>query len=254
MITNAATGTNIQEVAPRIFRINTPLDLPGSPFSFNQYLLAAEEPLLFHTGPKKMFPLVAEAIRRVMPLERLRYIGFSHFEADECGSLNDFLAAAPNASALSGSVAKMVSVDDVASRPGRGLADGETVDLGGHVVRWFDTPHVPHGWECGFLMESTTSTLLCGDLFTQGSYGKAAVTSDDILGPSEAFRKAMDYYAHAPTTRATLERLARENPEVLACMHGSVWKGDGAALLRALADSVCADTDGQRTAEARLAA
>ena len=239
MITNTESRTNIQEVAPRIFRINTPADLPGSPFSFNQYLIAADEPLLFHTGPKKMFPLVAEAIRNVMPLERLRYIGFSHFEADECGSLNDFLAVAPHAEPLSGMIAKLVSVDDVASRPARGLADGELLDLGSHSVRWFDAPHVPHGWECGFLMENSTGTLLAGDLFTQGSYGKVALTSDDILGPSEAFRKPMDYYAHAPTTRAALERLAAAKPTTLACMHGSAWKGDGAALLRALADAVC---------------
>ena len=142
---------------------------------------------------------------------------------------------------LSGAIAKMVSVDDVALRPARALADGETLDLGSHTVRWFDTPHVPHGWECGFLMEGTTGTLLCGDLFTQGSYGKVAVTSDDILGPSEAFRKPMDYYAHAPTTRAAIERLALEKPTTLACMHGSAWSGDGAAILRALADAVCGD-------------
>jgi len=239
MITNTETGTNIQEIAPRIFRINTPVELPDTPFSFNQYLIAADEPLLFHTGPRKMFPLVAEAIAQVMPLERLRHVGFSHFEADECGALNDFLDAAPNALPLCGAIAKMVSVDDVALRPARALADGETLDLGSHTVRWFDTPHVPHGWECGFLMESATGTLLCGDLFTQGSYGKAAVTSDDILGPSEAFRKPMDYYAHAPTTRAAIERLALEKPTTLACMHGSAWKGDGAAILRALADAVC---------------
>jgi flavorubredoxin len=230
--------TNVHEVAPRIYRINTPVDI-GIPFNFNQYLVAADEPLLFHTGPRKLFPAVAEAIKRVMPIERLRYVSFSHFEADECGSLNDFLAAAPNAEALCGAVAKMVSVDDVALRPARALADGEMLDLGSHQVRWHDAPHVPHGWECGFLMETSTATLLCGDLFTQGGHGEVPLTSGDILGPSEAFRKPMDYYAHAPQTRATLERLAREQPRVLACMHGSAWQGDGAALLRALADAVC---------------
>jgi flavorubredoxin len=241
MITNTQTGTNVQEVAPRIFRINTPLDIPGSAFSFNQYLVAADEPMLFHTGPRKMFPLVAEAIRRVQPLEHLRYVGFSHFEADECGSLGEFLEVAPRAEPLCGAVAKMVSVDDVSQRPARALADGESLDLGSHRVRWHDAPHVPHGWECGYLMETTTGTLLCGDLFTQPGRGEKALTTSDILGPSEAFRKAMDYYAHGPQTRAILERLAGEKPRVLACMHGSAWQGDGAALLRELADAVTAD-------------
>jgi flavorubredoxin len=231
-------STRLHEVAPRIYRINTPVDI-GQPFSFNQYLIAADEPLLFHTGPRKLFPLVAEAIQRVLPLEKLRYIGFSHYEADECGSLNDFLAAAPRAEPLCGGIAKMVSVDDVALRPARGLADGELLSLGSHAVRWHDAPHVPHGWECGFLMETSTSTLLCGDLFTQGGDGKVPLTEGDILGPSEAFRKPMDYFAHAPQTRAAIERLAREKPQALACMHGSAWRGDGAALLLELADAVC---------------
>src|SRR5688572_13404861 len=189
MITNLQTGTNIHEVAPRIYRINTPLAIPGQEFSFNQYLLDAEEPLLFHTGPPKMFPLVAEAISRVMPVERLRWVSFAHFEADECGALADFLAAAPRAEPLTGMIAKIVSVDAVSARPARGLADGETLDLGGHMVRWHDAPHVPHGWENGFLMETMTSTLLCGDLFTQPGRGEKALTTGDILTPSEAFRK-----------------------------------------------------------------
>jgi len=238
MITNTQTGTNIQEIAPRIYRINTPADV-GMPFSFNQYLVAADEPLVFHTGPRKMFPLVAEAIGRVMPLERLRYVSFSHYEADECGSLNEFLAAAPEAIPLCGAIAKMVSIDDVALRPARGLADGEVLSLGSHSVRWHDTPHVPHGWECGLLMETTTGTLLCGDLFTQPSHGDRAVTTDDILALSETMRMPMDYYAHGPNTRSTIEKLATEKPTLLACMHGSAWQGDGAALLRALADAVC---------------
>ncbi len=238
MITNAQSGTNVHEVAPRIYRINTPVDIPGMAFSFNQYLVAADEALLFHTGPKKLFPLVAEAIGRVMPLERLRYVGFSHFEADECGSLAELLAAAPGAEPLCGAIAKMVSVDDVSPRPARALANGEILDLGSHQVRWHDAPHVPHGWECGFLMETATATLLCGDLFTQPGIGKAALTTDDILGPSEAMRKSMDYFAHAPNTRSVLEGLAAENPKVLACMHGSAWEGDGASLIRSLAKAL----------------
>jgi glyoxylase-like metal-dependent hydrolase (beta-lactamase superfamily II) len=131
-----------------------------------------------------------------------------------------------------------VSVDDVADRPSRPLADGEVLKLGRHEVRWFDTPHLPHAWECGLMMELQTRTLLCGDLFTQGGTGETPITESDILGPSEAFRSPMDYYAHSPDTGAMLERLAAERPEVLACMHGSAWRGDGAALLRDLAKTL----------------
>jgi flavorubredoxin len=239
MITNAASGTNLHEIASGIYRINTPIQIPGGPqFNFNQYLIADDAPLLFHTGPKRMFPLVAEAIGKVLPLETLRHVAFSHYEADECGSLNDFLAAAPQAAPVCSQVAAMVSVNDVAERPARALADGEVLELGRHRLRWLDTPHVPHGWECGFMMETETRTLLCGDLFTQGGSGATPITESDILGPSEAFRAPMDYYAHAPHTATVLERLAREQPQVLACMHGSAWRGDGAALLRALAKAL----------------
>jgi flavorubredoxin len=217
-------------------------------FNFNQYLVADDEPLLFHTGPRGLFPLVAEAIGKVVPLERLRYNALSHYEADECGSLNDFLAAAPAAVPVCSQVAAMVSINDVATRPARALADGEVLRTGRHAFKWLDTPHVPHGWECGFMMELETRTLLCGDLFTQGDSGAGAVTEGDILGPSEAFRRAMDYYAHAPQTGATLERLAREQPQVLACMHGSAWRGDGATLLRALARSLASPATMQAAA------
>jgi flavorubredoxin len=239
MITNAATGTNLNEIAPGIYRINTPVALPdGAGFNFNQYLVADDAPLLFHTGPRRMFPLVAEAIGKVLPLARLRYVAFSHFEADECGSLNDFLAAAPAAEPVCSRVAAMVSVNDVAERPARALADGEVLGLGRHALKWLDAPHVPHAWENGFMMELETRTMLCGDLFTQGGSGAVALTESDILEPSEAFRAPMDYYAHSPDTAATLERLAREEPQVLACMHGSAWRGNGAALLRELSRRV----------------
>ena len=239
MITNKSSGTNLNEIAPGIYRINTPVEIPGgTSFSFNQFLIADDEPLLFHTGPRRLFALIAEAIGKVVVLDRLRYIAFSHSEADECGALNDFLAAAPAAVPVCSQVAAMVSVDDFAVRPARALADGEVLRTGRNAFKWFDTPHVPHGWECGFMMELETRTLLCGDLFTQGGSGAVALTEGDILGPSEAFRRSMDYYAHAPQTGATLERLAREQPQVLACMHGSAWRGDGASLLRALARSL----------------
>ncbi len=239
MITNTAAGTNLHEIAPGIYRINTPVQIPDGPgFNFNQYLVVDDEALLFHTGPRRMFPLVAEAIGKRIPLESLRYVAFSHFEADECGALNDFLSAAPQAVPGCSRIGAMVSVNDVGDRPARALADGEVLDLGKHRLRWLDSPHVPHGWDCGFMMELETRTLLCGDLFTQGGPGTTPVTDGDILGPSEEFRAPMDYYTHAPSTAATLERLAREEPKTLACMHGSAWRGDGAKLLRALAKSL----------------
>jgi flavorubredoxin len=242
MITNPASGTNVHEIAPGIFRINTPIAVGGGmSFNFNQYLLAGDEPLLFHTGPRRLFPLVSEAIGAVLPLATLRYVAFSHFEADECGALNDFLAAAPRAVPVCSQVAAMVSVNDVADRPARALAGGEVLELGRHRLRWHDTPHVPHGWESGLMMELETRTLLCGDLFTQGGPGVTPVTEGDILGPSEAFRAEMDYYAHSPATADVLERLAAEQPTTLACMHGSAWRGDGAGLLRSLGRSLAAN-------------
>ena len=239
MITNPETRTTIDEIADGIHRIHTPVELPGGQrFSFNQYLLVDDEPLLFHTGPRRMFALVREAMAAVMPVERLRHVAFSHTEADECGSLNDWLAVAPQAAPLCSTIAAMVSIGDIADRPPRALADGEQLVLGRHTVQWFDTPHVPHGWDCGLLMDITSRTFFCGDLFTQGGDGAAALTEADILGPSEAFRAPLDYFAHAPQTTATLERLAREQPRTLACMHGSAWQGDGGALLRHLAEAV----------------
>ena len=194
--------------------------------------------MLFHTGPRRMFPLVREAIDRVIPAASLRYIGLSHFEADECGAMNEFLAVAPRAVPVCGRIAAMVSVNDAADRPARALADGEILSLGKHQMRWFDAPHLPHAWECGLMLDTQTRTFFCGDLFTQPDSGDP-VTEGDILGPSEAFRQPMDYYAHAPDTDRLLQRFAAERPTTLACMHGSAWRGDGAALLRELAASVC---------------
>ena len=240
-VTNKQSGTNVHEIADGIYRINTPVVISGAGgFSFNQYLIADDEPLLFHTGPRKMFSLVRDAVASVLPVETLRYIAFSHVEADECGSLNEWLAVAPRSVPLCGTVAAMVSIGDLADRAPRAIADGERLLLGERSVRWFDTPHLPHAWDCGFLTEESTSTLLCGDLFTQGGADLPPVTESDILGPSEAFRHAMDYFSHTKDARAMLERLAATNPSTLACMHGSAWRGDGASLLRALADSLSA--------------
>ena len=236
MITNTQSGTNIHEIAAGIYRINTPLALPGNlKFSYNQYLVVDDAPLLFHTGMRRLFPLVSEAIGAVIPVERLRYLALSHFEADECGAMNDFLRVAPDAVPVCGQVAALTSIGDFADRAPRALADGEELVLGTHTIKWFDTPHVPHAWECGLMLDKATRTFFCGDLFTQGGSGKLPVTEADILGPSEKFRKPMDYFAHAPQTRSVLERLAREAPTTLACMHGSAWRGDGAQLLRELA-------------------
>jgi flavorubredoxin len=241
IVTNNQSGTNVEEVAEGIYRINTPVVIPGEGgFSFNQYLILDTDPVLFHTGPRKMFPLVRDAVASVLPVDRLRYIALSHVEADECGSLNDWLAVAPHALPLCGPVAAMVSIEDLADRRPRALADGEALSLGTHTVRWFDTPHLPHAWECGFLAEERSRTLLCGDLFTQGGSDLPPLTTSDILGPSEAFRHAMDYYSHTKHARVMLERLASTHPTTLACMHGSAWSGDGASLLRALADALSA--------------
>jgi flavorubredoxin len=240
-VTNGQTGTRIDEIAPRIFRISTPIPpnpaLPSG-FSFNQFLLAAAEPLLFHTGPRRLFPLVRDAVKAVLPPESLRYVGFSHVEGDESGALSEWLALAPRAQPVCSQVAAMVFTEDATERPAVALAHGESIDLGGQRVQWFDAPHVPHGWECGYLGEVGTRTLLCGDLFTQPGAHNPPLTEQEILGPSEAMRAHMDYFSHGKDTRLHLEQLARFEPRVLACMHGSAFAGDGRAALLGLADAL----------------
>lgn len=240
-VTNSTTGTRIDEIARGIYRISTPIapnpQLPLG-FSFNQMLIAAEQPLLFHTGPKTMFALVRDAVEAVLPPESLRYIGFSHTEGDECGSLGEWLELAPRAVPLCSQIAAMTFANDFSNRPVQAMADAQRLELGGHEVTWFDAPHVPHGWECGYLGELSTRTLLCGDLFTQAGATNAALTESDIVGPSEGMRGAMDYYSHTPGTRATLERLAAFEPRVLACMHGSSFNGNGRAALLDLATAL----------------
>ncbi len=247
-ITNRETGTRIDEVSDGLYRISTPVPpsaIPGG-FTFNQYLAMDDDPLLFHTGPRRMFPLVREAIATVVPLERLRWISFSHYEADECGSLNEFLAAAPRSQPLCGMTAALVSINDIADRLPRALVDGESVSLGKKQVTWLDAPQVPHAWDCGFLFESTTRTLLAGDLFTQPGASHPPVTESDILGPSEAFRGAMDYYSHSTKAGPLLEKIAATQPTTLACMHGAAWHGDGAKLIRALARILAPQGDHHR--------
>ena len=227
---------SIHQVAPETYRIIVALPdmMPGG-FSFNQYLVVDEKPLLFHTGPRKLFPLIRQQIETVLPVSKLRYIAFSHVEADECGSLADFLQAAPGSRPVCSEVAAMVSVSDLVDVEPLGMADGQTLDLGRHKLVWQSTPHLPHGWECGYLFDTTTGTLFCGDLFTQPGANGPPVTTEDILEPSERVR-GNGYFALTSNTKQLLEKLASTNPAVLACMHGSAWQGDGAALLRALGD------------------
>jgi len=163
--------TRVTEIADGIHQLTTyvePMD-----FSFNQYVVTGDEPLLFHTGPRGMFPLVSEAAARVTPVDTVRWLTFGHVEADECGAMNQWLAAAPQATIAQSVIGCMVSLNDLADREPRPLADGEVLDIGGHRMRWIDTPHVPHAWEAGVLFDETTRTLLCGDLFTHGGNNQA---------------------------------------------------------------------------------
>ena len=235
MITNQATGTRIDEVAAGIYRISTPLDVMPGGFTFNSYLVVDDEPLLFHTGYRKIFPITREAVETVMPLEKLRWVGGSHFESDEFGALNDFLAGAPGATAFGAEIGVRTSLNDFAARSPRGFQDGEEFSIGSRRLKWLYTPHVPHGWDCGVLFDMSTQTLLCGDLFTQPGANMPPVTESEILSASEGMRKGLDYYAHATNTSVTLARLAGLRPSMLACQHGSAYRGDGAALLGELA-------------------
>jgi flavorubredoxin len=209
--------------------------VPGG-FTFNQFLIVDDDPLLFHTGLRKTFAPVKEAIARVMPVDKLRYVSFSHVEADESGALNEFLGVAPRAVPLCSGVAAMTSINDLADRPPRTMADGETLSLGRHSIRWHDTPHLPHSWESGLMSETTTGTFFCGDLFTHAGADVPPVTEGDILGPSEQIRAAMNYYSQAQDAAGMVRKLAQLKPRTLAVMHGSSWKGDGSKLLHALAN------------------
>lgn len=231
-----APQASIHPIAPDTWRVSVampPSVIPGG-FSFNQYLVVDEQPLLFHTGPRKLFGLVRQQIETVLPLERLRYLAFSHVEADECGALSEFLQHAPQARPVCGRIAAMVSIGDLVDVQPLAMDDGQVLSLGRHELVWQAAPHLPHGWECGYFFDRTTGTLFCGDLFTQPGTGEDPLVTHDILGPSEAFRQREDYYAHGRDTPALIDKLARLQPSTLACMHGSAWSGDGAALLRKL--------------------
>jgi flavorubredoxin len=227
--------TNLDEIAPGIYRLSTVVpDIGPSGFTFNQFLLDDEEPLLFHTGHRSMFPSIRDAIERVMPVERLRWITFGHVESDECGAMNEFLAAAPRAEVAHGALGCLVSLNEMADRPPRPLGDGEVIDLGTKRVRHIDTPHVPHGWEARVLYEETTGTLLCGDLFTHLGDGPA-LASGDIVGPAMEAEALFRSSSLAPDTATVMRRLGELAPTTLALMHGSSFSGDGAAALNDLA-------------------
>jgi hypothetical protein len=230
--------TRIDEIANGIYRLSTFVSeiAPPAGFTFNQFLVLGDEPLLFHTGLRRMFPLVRSAISRLMPPERLRWIAFGHYEADECGAMNEWLAVAPQAQVAHGQTGCLLSLNDMADRAPRVLQDGETVDLGkGKRVRYLDTPHIPHGWEAGVLFEEESGTLLCGDLFTQLGDGPA-LTQSDIVGPAIAAEDLFKYSSLNPGMGTTIRGLVKLAPQRLALMHGPSFVGDGAAALRALAD------------------
>jgi flavorubredoxin len=227
--------TVIDEIAPRIYRLSTfvPDQLPGG-FTFNQFLVDAEEPLLFHTGMRGLYASVSEAASRVLPLERLRWVSFGHVEADECGSMNSWLAASPAAQVAHGQVGCMVSLADLADRAPRSLDEGEVLDIGGKRLRYLATPHVPHGWDAGVLYEETTGTLLCGDLFTQMGDGPAS-SDDSPMDATIAAEDAFGYSCLAPSTVSTVRRLAALEPTTLALMHGPAHRGAGGGWLHDLA-------------------
>lgn len=243
--------TKISEITDGIYRLSTfvPDIAPPAGFTFNQFLVLGDEPLMFHTGLRKMFPLNRDALARIIPPEKLRWIAFGHYEADECGAMNEWLAAASNAQGAHGQTGCMVSLNDMADRAPRVLADGETIDLGrGKRVRYIDTPHIPHGWDAGVMFEESTGTLLCGDLFTQLGDGPA-LTEGDVVGPAIVAEDLFKYSSLNPGMGATVRGLAKLAPRTLALMHGPSFVGDGAAALRALAD----DYD-RRISDSRLAA
>ena len=230
--------TIVTEIADGIFRISTfvPEVAPPAGFTFNQFLVLGDEPLLFHTGPRRMFPLVREAVTEVVAPDKLRWITFGHVEADECGAMNDWLAIAPRAEVAHGAIACSVQLMDLADRAPRQLADGEVIDLGGGKrVRYVDTPHTPHGWDAGVIYEESTATLLCGDLFTQVG-NAAALTSDDIVAPAILAEDLFQFSTLSPRMGSTIRRLADLAPRTLALMHGPSFDGDAAAALRALGD------------------
>jgi flavorubredoxin len=226
--------TTVTEINDRIYRIST--FIPDAGMNFNQFVIDADQPLVFHTGHRQLFPLVSEAVRTVVDPSTIRWISYGHFEADECGAVNQWLQAAPDAQVVQGMTGVLVSMADAADREPRALMDGEVLDLGGKRVRWIDTPHVPHGWDAGVIYEETTGTLLCGDLVTRTG-DTPALVSDDILTPAIEAENLFHDTAVTANTGPTMRRLAELEPTTLGLMHGASFNGaDSGDLLRALAD------------------
>ncbi len=228
-------STTVDEIAPDVFRIAT--YVPELKFAFCEFLVRDDEPLLFHTGSRAMFPEVRDAVARVLDPTTIRWIGFSHYEADECGSLNEWLALAPHAEPVCSRVGALVSVNDFASRPARGLVEDERFSTGARRFRFRQTPHVPHCWEAGLLFEETTRTLLCSDLFHQ--FGDLEpLTHASVLDRAEQSLVGMqaspfaNYMPYTSDTERILHGLAELQPTTLATMHGSSFAGDGAQALR----------------------
>jgi flavorubredoxin len=229
--------TRVDEIAPGVYRLSTLVSEIGpTGFTFNQFLVDDEEPLLFHTGHRSMFSSVCEAIERVLPVSSLRWITFGHVESDECGAMNEFLAVAPNAQVAHGALGCMVSISEMADRPPRAMADGDILEIGSKRLRHIDTPHVPHGWEARVLFEETTKTLLCGDLFTHLGDGPA-ITDDDIVGPAMDAEGLFRYSSLAPDSTAVMKTLGDLEPSTLGLMHGSSFRGDGKKALYELAEA-----------------
>ena len=229
--------TRVDEIADGIFRLSTLVpDIGPTGFTFNQFVVRGEqESLLFHTGPRAMFPLVSEAVASVTPLDSLRWITFGHYEADESGAMNDFLDVAANAQVAHTGVGVMVSINDQAAREPFSMAPDTVFDLGAKRVRAIDTPHVPHGWDAHVLFEETTGTLLCGDLFTHLGDGPA-LTSNDVLDAAAVAEDVFGATALTPNTAPTIRALAELQPTTLALMHGSSYTGDASGALLGLAD------------------
>jgi len=229
--------TTVHEIADGIYRLSTHVpEVPPAGFTFNQFLVVDHEPLLFHCGPRSMFPLVSAAVDRVLPVQRLRWITFGHVEADECGSMSQWLAAAPDAQVAHGALGCAVSLNDLADRPPRPLADGEVLDLGRHRLRQIPTPHVPHAWEAQLFFDETTATLFCGDLFTQVGDRPPLVHDADLISPAFQAEDLFGATALTPATAPTIASLADLAPRTLALMHGPSATGNCATALRELAD------------------
>ena len=238
MIGPSLTGmkTAVDEIAEGIYRICTYVaDASPGGFTYNQFLLDGEDPLLFHCGPRRMFPEIFEAAERVLSVERLRWISFGHLESDECGSMNQWLHAAPDATLIVGEITADVSIADLANRTPQPWPDGEVVDIGGRRLRYIATPHVPHGWDAGLLWEEVTGTLLAGDLFTHVGSGPP-IRDDDIVERAFVAEDMFKATALTPSTAPTIRKLAALAPTTLALMHGSSFDGDCQEALIALAD------------------